>query len=66
MSEVGSARAYYGQGWGETALGTGAGRGRGRGGVSGWRACASSARVGCACVRACLRVVTVPAISRSP
>lgn len=44
------------------------GRGEGVEGaeLSDWRARASSARVGCACVRACLRVVTVPAISRSP
>lgn len=44
----------------------GRGEGVGKAEFAGLHARASSGRVECACVRACLRVVTVPAISRSP
>lgn len=74
--EVESARAYYSHGRGGAARARPPGLGRARYWRGGARACEGrsfrltrtrlSGRVECACVRACLRVVTVPAISRSP
>ena len=71
VREVESARAYYIQGRGGATSARfrpvlGRVEGVERAGFPGLRARASPGRVGCACVRACLRVVTVPAISRSP
>lgn len=71
MGEVYSAHAYYSRSRGGAAsvrLRSVLGRGEGVGGAefAGLRARAPSGRVESACVRACLRVVTVPAISRSP
>lgn len=71
VREMDSARAYYDQyrgGATSARFPSVLGRGEGVGGAEfpGFRARTSSGRVECACVRACLRVVTVPAISRSP